>query len=54
MEQVMSGVQHIDPYDIPHFYYHDDARHDETECEVSDEIEGLFGRFLIERISSSC
>ena len=51
MEQVMSGEWRIDPHDIPHFCYHEEARHDENQDEEFDEIEGLFGGFLIERVS---
>ena len=51
MERVMSGVQRIDPHDIPHFCYSEDVKHDETEGEEFDEIEGLFGGFLIVRVS---
>jgi hypothetical protein len=54
MEQVISGVQRIDPHDIPHFCYSEYASHDETEGEEFDEIEGLFDGFLIERVSISC
>jgi hypothetical protein len=53
MERVMSGDQRIDPHDIPHFCYSEDARHYETEGEEYDEIEGLFEGFLIERVSIS-
>jgi len=53
MERVISGVQRIDPHDIPHFCYQEDATHNETEGEEFDEIEGLFGGFLIERVSIS-
>lgn len=51
MERVMSGVQRIDPHDIPHFCYSDDIRHDETDGEEFDEIVGLFEGFLLERVS---
>lgn len=53
MEQVMSGDLRIDPHDIPHFCYSEDVRHDETLGEEYDEIEGLFGGFLIARVSVS-
>ena len=43
MEQVMSGVQRIDPHDIPHFCYTDGASFNE--------IEGFFGGSLISRVS---
>ena len=49
----MSGVQRIDPHDIPHFCYTDGASHNETEGEKFDEleIEGFFGGFLISHVS---
>jgi hypothetical protein len=53
MEEVMSGTLRIDPHDIPHFCYSEDARHDETLGEEYDEIEGLFRGFLIARVSIS-
>lgn len=53
MERVMSGVQRIDPHDIPHFCYSEDSIHDATDGEEFDEIDGLFDGFLIERVSFS-
>ena len=53
MEQIISGVQRIDPHDIPHFCYTEDTKHDETEGEEYDEIVGLFGGFLLERVTIS-
>ena len=51
MERVMSGDMRIDPHEIPHFCYSEDVRHDATLGEEYDEIEGLFGGFLIARVS---
>ena len=53
MERVMSGVQRIDPHDIPHFCYTEDTIHDETDGEEYDEIIGLFGGFLLQRVRIS-
>jgi len=53
MEQVCAGVRRIDPHDIPHFCYCEGSVHDEDEYEEYDELEGLFGGFLLERVSTS-
>jgi hypothetical protein len=52
MEEVGSGVRHIDPHDIPHFCYQEGSIHDADENEEFDEIEGLFGGFLLHRVSA--
>jgi hypothetical protein len=51
MERVMSGVQRIDPHDIPHFCYTEETIHNETEGEEYDDIVGLFGGFPLHRVS---
>jgi hypothetical protein len=51
MERVMSGVQRVDPHDIPHFCYTEETIHNETEGEEYDDIVGLFGGFLLHRVS---
>ena len=50
----MSGDLCIDPHDIPHFCYSEDVTHDATLGEEFDEIEGLFGGFLIARVGVCC
>jgi hypothetical protein len=52
MEEVSSGVRRIDPHDIPHFCYQEGSVHDADQNEEFDEIEGLFGGYLLHRVST--
>ena len=52
MEEVSSGIQHIDPHNIPHFCYQEGSTHNGDQNEEFDEVEGHFGGFLLHQVST--